>query len=293
MTTRLKWNTSQPLSVLHAARSVAQHVPVVDRQVETLLQSSVAEINGRLSMMELDLRQFWFEMVASGLDDVDDRTRCERVLGQIGCSPLGLDSLAAALAGRLTDMRLAYAEGFPKLADQLPLRGRPLCEMWDAYGSGLLRELGRLTHNRLLPPRVQMVLVQPVRGGDGDAAPAHCGAWIEAVLTHPEPRVPEVLRVAWLVGRLGLGRGEANRLVAAERLPYLAAMALVPIVLSAGSQLELIPDAPLPVQAALAAWHLDCSPATVQLLERWWDQLRQGGTPFPVGLKALDRMLGP
>ena len=53
---------------------------MVDPQIDALLHEPVAQINGRLSMVELDLGRFWYEMVAGGLEDLDDRARCEQVL---------------------------------------------------------------------------------------------------------------------------------------------------------------------------------------------------------------------
>ncbi|MEX0824723.1 MAG: hypothetical protein WD119_01075 [Pirellulaceae bacterium] len=291
MSTRIRWTYSVSLSVLRAAASVAFHEPVISPPLESSLSPSVAAINNRLALDELDLARFWQELVASGLDEIDDRERCESALLAAGCSPLASDTLASAVSRYLTDIRLAHSEEFPKLADQLPLRGRPIRERWEERGAGLLRQIGARTHSQLLPTRATVCLIQPVRGGDGGVDVQRESVWMEAVLTNVEPNIPETLRLGWLLARLGMTHENANRLIAADNLPRVASCALVPVVLAAGQELELIPPGPLPIAAALQTWRMEADASTEAVLRNWWEQLSEGGTPFPVAIKALDRML--
>lgn len=289
--TKIKWIPNAPGSVLYATAVVAQNQFVADAVIDQLLIGPVSDINSQLGMADLDLARFWNRLVASGFESGEDAARCEQALLEAECSPLSADTLARNIAGKLTDIRLAFAERFPKLAEQLPLRARPLQDAWNERGPGLLRAIGRQAHDSLLPARANVHLVGPVRGGGGDVDPPRQNAWIEALLTNNDPTLPEVLRVAWLLARLGLGRDRANRMIDQQHLPTVAALALVPIVLHAGQELELVAPGPLPIPAALERWQQTSGPATVAIVQDWWQQWTPAEMPFPVAIKALDKML--
>ncbi|QDS92929.1 hypothetical protein FF011L_16840 [Roseimaritima multifibrata] len=289
--TTIKWTHSAPGSVLYAAGAVALNRPISDPEVDALLIGPVTDINSQIGSTDLELTTFWEALIAAGFEDSDDPKRCEQALAAAGCSPLALDTLARAVAGKLTEIRLAYNERFPKLAEQLPLRGRPLQTAWDERGRGMLVQIGQQTHADLLPKKVEIRLVQPVSGGGGYVDFQHQAIWVEAMLTNVDPQVPELLRIAWLVARLGIGQGGANRMVEATHLPVVAALGLIPIVLQAGQNLDLVPPGELPIQRTLDLWQQGAAPATTLVLQDWWRQVNSGSTPFPVALKALDRML--
>lgn len=289
--TNLKWTSNAPGSILYAAGVVAQNQSVSDATIDELLIVPVSDINSQLGMADLDLGQFWNSLVASGFDGGDDVQRCEAALLDVQCSPLSADTLARNIAGKLTDIRLAFNERFPKLAEQLPLRGRPLQTSWEERGPGLLVQITQQTHAGLLPKRAAVQLVQPIRGGGGDIDPKRLNVWVEAMLTNADAAVPEVLRVAWLLARLGMAHGSGNRMVDPQHLPSIAAVALVPIVLRAGQELDLVAPGPLPIERALELWQHAPNPSTTAVLSDWWQQWTTAPMPFPVAIKALDRML--
>jgi hypothetical protein len=263
----------------------------IDEKLTAAIQTPVQQINDRLDISELDSWRFWHALVASPTSD--DPARVEHALLRAGCSELAIDSISPAILGRLTDARLAFRGRFPKLAEQLPLRAGPLRDLWDSSGPGLLREIGRRTIATLIPPKTTLLLVQPIRGGDGGLLDRSDTVWVEAVLAHPETTIPETLRIAWLVARKGIDRIESNRWVASDRLPHVAAMALVPIVLAAGEELGLTTSTDSQIGRTLDLWHLDSAHAKlpVEPLLRWWSQMRDDQLPLPVALKALDKML--
>src|SRR6056297_177735 len=286
--TTIKWTSSAPGSVLYAAGAVAQNQAVADAALDDLLIGPVSDINSQLGMADLDLAKFWQTLVASGFEEGDDATRCEAALVEVGCSPLSTDTLARTIAGKLTDIRLAFNERLPKLAEQLPLRGRPLQTMWEERGPGLVREIRQATHADLLPKRATLCFVQPVCGGGGQIDPLRQRVWVEAMLTNADPAVPEVLRVAWLIARLGMRQAQANRLIDPAHLPAVTALALVPIVMHAGQELELFAPGELPLRRAMELWQQAPTPQMVDVLGDWWEQFSSGETPFPVAIKALD-----
>ncbi len=47
-------------------------------------------------------------------------------------------------------------------------------------------------------------MLSPYCGGDGELDVNSNRLWMEAVLANPVPQLPEVLRLTWLVARLGM-----------------------------------------------------------------------------------------
>jgi hypothetical protein len=207
---------------------------------------------------------------------------------QAGCPELTADSVATAIQRRLTDIRRLVLEVYPRLAEQLDLRSRPLKEQWEARGQGLMRSIGRLSHPDLIIKRAKLILVHPVVGGACGVIPEGAWGWMEAVITNVIPGIPETVRIGWLLATLGIGHYRSNRLVQFDRLPELAAIASVPIVLQAAAEMELVEDPEKLIARAIAAWEIPVAP---ELVLRWWDQQRDGAVPFAVGIKALDRMM--
>ena len=291
MGTKIAWTLSPQYSPISATAAVCSGLHVVDAQLQSLIGDSATAINDRLALADVDNELFWSALIALCEREKDDRRRVERALIASGSGELAADSIAPTIAGHLVDVRIAYFEAYPKLSEQLPLRAGPLRQQWEARGPGLLAAIGRLTHQELLPSKATVAMVQPTISGGGGADPGTGFAWIEAMLTNPHQDVPEVLRLGWLLARLGLARPAASRLVEADRLPGVASLALLPIMIEAGRELELVGD--VEVSRLFEVWNLrrlKSSEAIVHL-NKWWAQMEDGETPFPVGMKALDRML--
>lgn len=289
MNTRLQWEPGADLSPLYTAACLGDYGGLADARAESAIAEFVAVINDRLEYNEVPVGEFWWRLVARGSSKRTDAERATAALVEAGCSELVVDQAAITISGRLTDVRIAFSSLYPKLQQQLPLRARPLQEQWDAYGPGLLKAIARRINDKLMPQRARIELVHPASGGGGIPVPDEGWLAIEAVLTNPSLRVPEVLRLAWLIARLGLGRAEASRLVPQQRVGHTAASALLPITLQAGADLGLV-DAPESLlEETLQLWRMHSVDADA--LFDWWQQTRQGELPFPVALKALDRML--
>ncbi len=301
--TRLRWLTGERLTPIHAARCYAIGARAVDQELIGGIAPSMDEFNHRLAAAEIDINKFWRRLLSAAAAGDNDLESCASALFAAGCSSLTLDSIAAALASRLAEIRLVHQERFPKLAEQLALRGRPLREQWDGYGAGLMKRIGKLTHASFLPKQATALLLSPYRGGDGGIDASAARVWIEAVLTNPFPQVPEVLRLAWLIAQIGLIDGlsahsddsHGDPWVAPARLPRVAALAMLPIALDAGVYLELIPTPQDGLSSifpqAANAWRFPIDSATLDVLENWWRQFQDLQTAPPVTLKALDRML--
>ena len=101
--------------------------------------------------------------------------------------------------------------------------------------------------------QVTALCVQPVRGGDGGYHPNQARIWLEAMLTDVDALVPEVLRVAWLVTSMAID-SYARQTSSDLRLMQPWLLASVPLVLNAGSELELVRGDRLPINEAMKLW---------------------------------------
>lgn len=297
--TRIRWEIGDKLSPLHAARCWAAGASGIDSALATKIAEPLAELTKRLAAAELDLEAFWSRLVAASASGSSDQDACRTALMDAGIGELGLDACASAILTCLADTRLAFQERFPKSTQQLSLRARPIREQWDGYGAGLLRRIAKKTHESFIPKSAVCVLLSPYRGGDGDCDPATATLWIEAVLTNPVPSVPEVLRLTWLLTRIGMGTmvlpteaAEENE--DRERALMVVALAGLPVVLDAACYLEMTQSPTVTgqlIDSAMQAWFGPMEPAVVEILDKWWSQSEELKPPFPVALKALDRML--
>lgn len=303
--TRLRWTTGERLTPIHAARCFSLGVRGVDQSIVRGICDTMSELNSRLAAADLDLSIFWPDLVRAAAAGDADLDVCSSALIAAGCSPLSADAMAGAIASRLAEVRLVHNERYPKLAEQLALRGRPLREQWDGFGAGLLKRIGKLTHPSFLPKSATVLLMSPYRGGDGGLDASAARIWIEAMLTNPVADLPEVLRLAWLISQVGLIEAlsfgsedsHGDPWVAPSRLPRVAALAMMAMTLEAGSFLEIIPTPASAIPSLFAkaaeAWRVPVDDSTLETLGNWWKQFRDLQTTPPVTFKALDRMLHP
>ena len=195
---------------------------------------------------------------------------------------------------RLRDLWNEAAAAHPKLPEQLPLRMRPIRDGWETYGPGILRTIerriwhspkgGSVVPDDWWPSQILARMLHPVRGGDGDLCIDGESFWFEATLTNVDPRIPEVLRLAWLSLRLSLlhhVRTRSGRLDWFRRWQW----ASVPLVLDAAREIGLMNDS-ISAADVVELWHWE-SPAIAREVDRWWQSV-PAETPIPVALRTLD-----
>tara|TARA_R110002049_G_scaffold185580_3_gene353806 strand:- start:31107 stop:32021 length:915 start_codon:yes stop_codon:yes gene_type:complete len=291
---RIRWSASTKLSEIHAARTVAMGRSLTDRKTEQALVAPATEVNQRLLSASIDVTTFWQRLFDETAFDAENPRACEIALVAAGCSELQAEQTGKAIGSRLGECRIAFHRRYPKLAQQLALRSQPLCQRWDMIGHGMLsgitkRIWGGAAPNDWWPSRIEGLMVQPIRGGDGGYDPDANQFWMEAMLTDVDPAVPEILRVAWLVTRVATEQHTRDRLSAEpSSLPW--GIGSVPFVLSTAAELDVIPDGPLPISRAVELWHL--GDATVgQATQRWWQHWQESPTPLPVALTKLGQQL--
>lgn len=292
----VRWITDPELSAVQAAYIVATGAPCVDEKTLQRLVGPVTGINTRLISSSIDVREFWQRYRWESVDDNDSNRACTVALLAAGCSEFQIEQTSKAISSLLSECRSSFKGRFPKLGEQLELRARPLKERWETVGPGLLRDIqrqvwGERPPSEWWPTRTEGLLIQPIRGGDGGYVASAGIFWIEAMLTDVDPKVPEVLRVAWLMTQLAI-EAHVREKSGDHSLARVWSLASVPLVLTAARDLEVIRGESLPIKGAIELWNLG-DEAISDKLEFWWQQTLAAKTPLPIALKEFDRLLRP
>jgi hypothetical protein len=226
MSLKLNWIAASPPSLLYAAALLGEGKTILDAKLAAQLQPIVARTGAQLQQVGMEPNRFWANVVpwSAGL-----------------ASPLATD-IAEHLVAQLP------ASDSPLADDELALRSGPLRAAWEARGPGLWRSLQREVQQELPTATASVILVRPARGGGGEAYPQQAAVSFEALLANPHPELPEVVRLAWLLAQLPLAEQADDR----ER----ARLALIPAVLSAAADVELLTASEPTLRAALRHWHL-------------------------------------
>ncbi|HUE70136.1 MAG TPA: hypothetical protein VMP01_04535 [Pirellulaceae bacterium] len=288
----LHWRPHFTTSCLHAAEALSRGLPMVDQPLAEAIAAPSQELARAIAAEPMSGPRLWRylfglsatagsgrELALQALTKTLGRQRAE----------LTLPRLAAAIAG----LESAVRRAFPDLIGELDLRMRPLREQWEARGPGMLHGIGLRTDESLIAQEAQVLIVQPALGGGGQAHHSANAVRIEAVLANPHAELPEVVRLAWLLAQLQLDLPAYSDRIHAERLPHVAAFAMLMPVLEAAQEVELVHASPALLKRAIAAWHLSV-PADLdapQVVLQWWETYRDSRPPFPVALTALDQML--
>jgi hypothetical protein len=289
---RLRWLASQSTSALHAASAMAQGRTLVDGELAAALASPVDEL--RRDLASLQVPEARFLRMACALATTFDNNRqlakmaLYRTLGK--ASP---DAQSERLGGRIADVEAALRRHNAEVLEELDYRSKPLREHWEARGPGLLRRLFEITDPRLAVEGADIVLVLPVLGGGGAAQLQNNSVRIEAVLANPHAQLPEVARLGWMIGQLHLDLPVFAEEIDRDRLPHIAALAMIPPALAAAQHVELAALDDEHVRLAIEAWHVQVPSEVepVDVVMRWWEAFEQAQPPFEVAFKALDRML--
>jgi hypothetical protein len=290
----LTWKPGPLNSALHAAGAIARGKTLIDPALQAALAEPAEALQQEI--MASGLPPAPFRRALSGFATQFDAPRqlVERAIVKVQGSGQRGDLLVAKLTAVLTAVVQAFNKCCPSSAETLRLRERPLREQWEARGNGLLRQIAALTDERLLASEATVVLVQPALGGGGEAHLQQNAVSFEAVLTNPVPQLPEVVRLAWLLAQLQCDLPAFADHVNAQRLPHVAAFALLPAVLQAAANVELGEFSPEQIARAIEAWQLpklaDIDAAS--LVQDWWQTYLTDRPTWPVALTALDQMFG-
>lgn len=289
----LTWKTSLSATALHAAACFHEGLPVADVELAPVLGEPIELLVAELHDWGLPAAELLGQLAALASEVENNRQLVEQASTRLWGKGAVSESMVALMAGRIADLEAALLRTRPQLAEEMELRSRPLCEQWEAHGPGLLNQMTLLSEDGLLVPSAEVVLVAPIVGGHGRAHLTNNRVTFEAVLVNPQPRLPETVRLAWLLAQLNQDLPIYSEQIPRLRLPLVASLASVPLALAAAEQLELVKLDAATVAGALGAWHLPSDlPADLpaRLLD-WWSAYDGSTTRWAVALAALDVML--
>lgn len=293
MSMELRWLVSQSASALHVVDAIQRGLPIADATLADALHEPAQALLRDLQNASLPVHRVLRYLVGLAAGIHNDRelahVALSKVLGRLPADA----SQVTALAGRIRDVEQALRRVHPNLVDELALRSGPLREQWEARGPGLLKAIARLTDERLIAPSADVVLIHPALGGGGAAHLFNNSVCLEAVLVNPEPQLPEVVRLAWFLSQLNNDLPIFGENVQADRLEYIAPLAMLPALLAAGEVVELTRcDLPT-LTTTIRAWHIDVPPDInlAEVLLSWWETYLETRPRWELGLRALDQMI--
>ena len=192
------------------------------------------------------------------------------------------------LVGSFANLETALMRERPQLADELAVRGRPLRDSWETCGPGLLRQIGRISDNSIVPESTEVVLVSPCTGGHGFAHLQPNRVTFEAVLTNPHEDLPETLRLAWLIAQLNLDLPKFSDAIRPDRLPVVAPLAMIPPVLEAAKVVQLAQYDAQTLHQTMEYWYVDMTTPTnvADRLHSWWTACQGSSTRMARGLSS-------
>lgn len=296
---QINWTLNRDLSAMHAAWCIT-HFPEATSHCSGALRTSATEISDLASTFLTAETRFWETILTLTIDGERNAELASRLILRLLGNAKRPPEVASETAARVTRLEQAFQLAYPKYQEEIVLRAEPLKQLWEAHGPGLLFQIGRLTSPELLVESASIVLVQPILGGAGYAHLQFNRAHLEAVLTNSDPRLPETLRVAWLLSQLDFERPVHSELINSHDIRRIAGFAMIPPTLIAGAELGLCEYSLQSVELAIQLWHADLlchrseSPpvaALSQVLMTWWETYEVGKPEWRIALTGLDRML--
>jgi hypothetical protein len=237
---------------------------------------------------------FWRHLLPLSAQAKARRDLVDVVLRKTGTSEQDHGRAVERIVPPLATVEMAYREIHSKLDFELENRILPIQQQWEARGPGLWFHLRRHMPEEMLVDQADVILVHPVSGGGGRPHLLYNSVRLEAVLYHPHPELPETVRLAWLLAQLQMDLPIISETVHRDRLELIAGLALLPPILEAAHQVELVAPPETSLPRALKLWNL--LPPRAQLdaagLATWWQAREARDTPWHVALAALDRMVG-
>lgn len=288
----LRWRPSFSASCAHAIAVSVTGGHVVDPQLATALAPALVELAEPLLAVRSVLPAF-LEHLGGLAADLDSNRQLAEVALAKSVGRGRAEKHVLALARVIGGVEAAMSTARPKLAADLQLRVGPLREAWEARGPGMLQLIAGLTSRELLVERADVILVEPLQAGGGAAHPPYNSVRIEAVLANADDRLPEVLRLAWLLSQLQLELPMYSEHLSPFRRREVAALSMVPPVLAAAEQVELARFNAETLALAVESWRIwkDRPAAEIAAtLSTWWQIYGDSRPPWAVALGALDRM---
>jgi len=285
----LRWKISDSASCFHAAGALASGRQLVDIQLAATLQPALEEFLVECQRLGCEAARLLDLLAMLGADIDNNQQLAGLALSKFfGRRPTEVE--VSGLSRQITALEHVYLQIRPQIAEELVLRAQPLREQWEARGAGLLIQLEQLIEPLVIAEAATAVIVQPVLGGFGAALIPSNLVRIEGVIADPLPKLPETVRLAWLLSQLNLDLPVLQDHLQRTRLFEVGRLAFLPAVLTAAEKVELVHNAEGLLPAALEAWGMESELAPP--VQAWWDTYCASKPRLVVALAALDEMLG-
>jgi hypothetical protein len=290
----LRWVASSSASCFHLAAEFCVGREPVDARVAQAVAEPIMALAREIDAGQIPTEPFWQHLLPLSAGIENNTQLAELVLRKTVGPGVRAETLAPAMAGRFSDLEVAYRRALPDLADQLALRAGPLRSDWEARGPGLLAAIARMTDERVAVERADVILVQPASGGGGAAHLPYNSVTIETVAANPNEQLPEPVRLGWMLSQLNLDLPMFSETIPRDRLPLVAGLAMAPFALTAAEQVGWVGavDVAL-IETAIQWWRLPvASPTeTATAVERWFSGYGASKPNLGVALTALDRLV--
>lgn len=283
------WTGRPAASGFYAAAAVLSGGGLVDAELAAALGPPARALANLVAQHRADVRSFLGHLIPLSHQATSKLDLARAALSKSA----GVSAAAAAgtVAGLLGEIERVFAAAVPRLAEELALREQPIRMQWEARGPGLLVTMARLTDPDFLLPQGNVGLVHPVAGGGGRTYPAYNLVAFEAVLTDVTPGLPEVLRLAWLLAQLNLDLARYGERLDPGRQELVGGLALIPLVLFCGEQVELAWCDEPTIAKAIRAWRPEFGEQQAATVFEWWQVFLDSRPSLAGGLLALDAML--
>jgi hypothetical protein len=200
---KLHWRPHVTTSCLHAADALLHGGTIVEPRLAEAIAAPSQELARNVASEIMNGPRFWRFLFGLSASAGSSRELALQALTKtVGRQRAEL--LLPRMSGALVGLEAAVRRAFPDLISELELRMRPIREQWEARGPGILHGICLRTEASLIAEQAEVLIVQPARGGGGQAHLSANSVRIEAVLANPHPELPEVVRLAWLLAQLQL-----------------------------------------------------------------------------------------
>jgi len=288
----LNWQTDRTASACWAAVALARDQELVDSSVARGLSPHARHLRDFAGGHGLSLTQLSKHLLPLSSDRAG-REELAKVTIRKALGPDKSPETHRELATLLGDVVSTFQKAVPRLKTELELREQPIRQQWEARGPGVLHGMRRLVDGELLPPQARIVLVYPVLGGGGEAFVAYNLVHLEAMLTNVDDRLPEVVRLAWLLSCLNLELPRYSDGLGTQRIGRIGPMAMLPLALASASEVELARFDLATVRLAMELWRVR-SAANDELagvIYEWGETYLAARPPFRTAVLALERLL--
>ena len=291
MLEELRWKTGPAATALYFVYCRACGMTAADSDLDAAIAPQADALIAEIDATACPRVELLAEMTSLAAEIDNNRELVARVISRLHAAPPS--TAFTRIAGAISELEAALAGVRPELAEELAMRVRPLREQWEARGPGMLRQIGRLTDDAVVPNAAEIVIVSPYAGGHGLAHPRQNRITLEGVLVHPHPQLPEPLRLAWLLAQLNSDLPRFADALPPGRSAFAFAVAMAPATLAAAQEVELATCDELTLGSAFEAWGLSgMLPADApQRVITWWNAWLDRAATWPVAVAALERLL--